>query len=157
MSKVVLFLAIMGLTSTVWAADPIIGTWKLNLEESRFPPTEVMPKERTEFYLELGVDEMEFTATGIEANGSPISFKATWPVQGGTVDILEGGDGKTSYIETLIEPGDWYVTVLQEGKQTGLIHKTFSKDGKRMRQTYSGTDARGNPFERLSTYDRLSY
>jgi hypothetical protein len=154
MRKVMLFLAIIGLTSTVWAADPIIGTWKLNLEESKFPPTEVMPKERTEVYRELAVDQMEFTATGTEANGSPISFKATWPSQGGTVDILQGGDEKTSYIETLIEPGNWYVTVLQNGKQTGVINKTFSKDGKRMRQTYRGTDAQGNPFERLSVYDR---
>jgi hypothetical protein len=154
MRKVLLSLAIIGLTSTVWAADPIIGTWKLNLAESKFPPTEVMPKERTEVYRELGVDQMEFTATGVEANGSPISFKATWPQQGGTVDILQGSDEKTSYIETLIEPGNWYVTVLQNGKQTGVIHKTFSEDGKRMRQTYRGTDAQGNPFERLSVYDR---
>jgi hypothetical protein len=154
MRKVMLFLAVIGLTSTVWAADPIIGTWKLNLGESKFPPTELMPKERTEVYRDLGVNQMEFTATGTEANGSPISFKATWPVQGGTVDILQGGDEKTSYIETLIEPGNWYVTVLQNGKQTGVIHKTFSEDGKRMRQTYRGTDAQGNPFERLSVYDR---
>jgi hypothetical protein len=154
MRKVILFLAVIGLTSPVWAADPIIGTWKLNLAESKFPATEVMPKERTEVYRELDVDLIEFEATGTEANGSPISFKATWPQQGGTVDILQGGNAETSYIETLIEPGDWYVTVLQNGKQVGLIHKTFSKDGKRMRQTYTSTDAQGNPFERLSLYDR---
>jgi hypothetical protein len=154
MRKVILFLAVIGLTSPVWAADPIIGTWKLNLAESKFPATEVMPKERTEVYRELDVDLIEFTATGIEANGSPISFKATWPQQGGTVNILQGGNEETSYVETLIEPGNWYVTVLQNGKQIGVIHKTFSKDGKRMRQTYRSTDAQGNPFERLSLYDR---
>jgi hypothetical protein len=155
MRKVILFLTIIGLTSPVWAADPIIGTWELNLEESKFPATEVMPKERTEVYRELDVDQMEFIATGIDGNGSPISFKATWPQQGGTVDILQGGDEETSYVETLIEPGNWYVTVLQNGKQTGIIHKTFSKDGKRMQQTYRSTDEQGNPFERLSLYDRL--
>jgi len=155
MRKVIfLLIIILFLASNLWAADLIIGTWKLNLAESKFPATEVMPKERTEVYRELDVDQMEFTATGIEANGSPISFKATWPQQGGTVDILQGGDEKTSYIETLIEPGDWYVTVMQNGKQIGVIHKTFSKDGKRMRQTYRGTDAQDNPFERLSLYDR---
>jgi hypothetical protein len=154
MRKVILFLAIIVLTSPVWAADPIIGTWKLNLAESKFPATEVMPKERTEFYREIDADLIEFEATGIEANGSPISFKATWPQQGGTVDILQGGNEETSYIETLIEPGDWYVTVLQNGKQVGVIHKTFSKDGKKMRQTYTSTDAQGHPFERLSLYDR---
>jgi hypothetical protein len=154
MRKVMLFLALIALASPVWAADPIIGTWKLNLSESKFPATEVMPKERMEVYRELDVDEMEFTATGVEADGSPISFKATWPQQGGAVDILQGGDGETSYVETLIEPGNWYVTVLQNGKQIGIIHKTFSKDGKRMRQTYTSTDAQGNPFERLSLYDR---
>jgi len=155
MRKVIfLLIIILSLSSPLWAADPIIGTWKLNLAESKFPATEVMPKERTEVYRELDVDQMEFTATGIEANGSPISFKATWPQQGGTVDILQGGDEETSYVETLVEAGNWYVTVLQNGKQIGVIHKTFSKDGKRMRQTYTSTDAQGNPFERLSLYDR---
>jgi hypothetical protein len=156
MRKVIFFLIIilLSLPSTLWAADPIIGTWKLNLAESKFPATEVMPKERTEIYRELEVDLIEFIATGIEANGSPISFKATWPQQGGTVDIMQGGNEETSYIETLVEPGNWYVTVLQNGKQIGVIHKTFSKDGKKMRQTYTSTDAQGNPFERLSLYDR---
>lgn len=155
MRKVIFFLIIiLAVPGTLWAADPIIGTWKLNLAESKFPATEALPKERTEVYRELDVDQMEFIATGTDANGSPILFKGTWPQQGGNVKILEGGNEGISYVETLIEPGNWYVTVIQNGRQTGVIHKTISKDGKRMRQTYRSTDARGNPFERLSLYDR---
>ncbi len=154
MRKTMLLLAVFGLVVSLWAADPIIGTWKLNFKESKFPATEVMPKELTEVYRELNVDQIEFTEKGIEANGSPFSFKATWPRQGGTVHILQGGNEKTSYVETLVEPGNWYVTVLQNGKQIGVIHKTFSKDGKMMRQSYRSTDAQGKPLERLSLYDR---
>jgi hypothetical protein len=56
--------------------------------------------------------------------------------------------------ETLIAPGDWYVTFLQNGKQRGVIHKVISKDGKTMTQPRKGVDAQGKPFEHIEVYDR---
>ena len=35
MRKVILFLVILSFPTILWAADPIIGTWKLNVEKSK--------------------------------------------------------------------------------------------------------------------------
>jgi hypothetical protein len=36
MRKAMLLLAVFGLAGSLWAADPIIGTWKLNIAKSKF-------------------------------------------------------------------------------------------------------------------------
>jgi hypothetical protein len=41
-------------------ADPIIGSWKLNIAKSTFPPTlQAGPKEHTEVYREIEGDQIE--------------------------------------------------------------------------------------------------
>ncbi len=68
--------------------------------------------------------------------------------------VLQGGNPAVSYVQTLIEPGNWYRTALRDEKQVSFIHKTFSKDGKTMRQTHKGSDAQGRPYEDLRVYDK---
>ena len=67
MRKAMLLLAILGLTGSLWAADPIIGTWKLNISKSKFSPivlamkNQPSPKEETEVYREVDTDWIEFS------------------------------------------------------------------------------------------------
>jgi hypothetical protein len=142
------------------AADPIIGTWKLNVAKSKFSPAmqaitkRPPPKEYTEVYREIEGDQIEFTTHEILADGSSRSGHLIWPRQGGTVKVLQGGVEGLTYVETLIGPGDWYVTALQDGKQFGIRHKTLSKDGKTKRETITGTDSAGKPFEQIEVFDR---
>jgi hypothetical protein len=44
MRKVMLLLVVLGLARASWAADPHVGTWKLNLARSQFNPTSSAPK-----------------------------------------------------------------------------------------------------------------
>jgi hypothetical protein len=142
------------------AADPIIGTWKLNVAKSKFSPVlqaitkRPPPKEYTEVYWEIEGDQIEFTNNEILPDGSSRSGHLIWPRQGGSVKVLQGGVEGLTYVETLVGPGDWYVTALQNGKQFGVRHKTLSKDGKTKRETISGTDAEGRPFEQIEVFDR---
>ena len=59
MRRTMLLLGIFGLAGSLWAADPIIGTWKLNIEKSKFSSAKhpmldlTDPKEQTEVYREL--------------------------------------------------------------------------------------------------------
>ncbi len=153
MCKAMLFLPILGLASSLWAADPIIGTWKLNLEKSTGQSSPAAPiKEQTEVYREIDSDLIELTLTRIGADSSPTSSKLTWPIQGGALKgLLRPGQ---SLVETFIAAGEWYVTYMQDGKQYLTIHKVISKDGKTMRQTSKGVDAQGKPYERLRLFDR---
>jgi hypothetical protein len=133
--------------------DPIVGSWKLNLSRSKFPPN-AAPKEHTEIYR-VSADRVEFTLTRIGTNGMS-TFKATWPAEGGIAVVVEDATPIPDWtaIETLMAPGEWYVTQMQNGKQIFTIHKVVSKDGKTMRQTLKGLDPQGRPVESLQMFDR---
>jgi len=157
-----LIVSIILLTTAVAAngADPIVGTWKLNIAKSNFSPVlqavtkRAAPKEHTEIYREIDGDLIEFTTTEIRADGSSDSGRLTWPRQGGMVKVLEGQSGLL-LIESFIGPGNWYVTgLLKDGRQFGVRHKTVSKDGKTLRQTITGMDQGGKAFEQLEVYER---
>ncbi len=36
MRKALLFFAVLGLAGSLWGADPLIGTWKLNVSKSNY-------------------------------------------------------------------------------------------------------------------------
>jgi hypothetical protein len=156
MKKAMFLLAVFGLVALVWAQDPSVGTWKLNITKSKFAPsTEAAVKEEMAIIREAG-DQWEITFAGKRVDGSSISIKATRPKQGGVVKYLTGGSegNNEQSFDTVVEPGDWYHTSLRNGKQVEVIHGIVSKDGKTMRQITRGTDEKGKPYEDIGVYDR---
>lgn len=156
MRKLMMLVVVFGLTGFLWAEDLSVGTWKLNIAKSKFAPsTEAAVKEEMAIIREVG-DQWEIAFTGKRVDGSSISLKATRPRQGGVVKFLTGGsegDNEQSF-DTVVEPGDWYHTSLQNGKQVAVIHGIVSKDGKTMRQITKGIDEKGKPYEDIEVYDR---
>jgi hypothetical protein len=66
MRKAIVLMSILGLTGSLWAADPIIGTWKLNVIKSK---AQAYVKERTEMYREIEGDQIEFADSEIRPDG----------------------------------------------------------------------------------------
>jgi hypothetical protein len=158
MRKAMLLLAVVGLTGSLWAADPLIGTWKLNVAKSKFSPVllalskEAAPKESTMVIRDLDVDQIEISETGTRTDGSAISMKGTQPKQGGTV---QSGLGEgISFIHTVINENDRIGTILQNGKQIQVIRWVVSKDGKTLTSTRRSLDAQGKPAEHLAVYEK---
>lgn len=149
---------LLALAAPAWAADPIIGTWKLNVAESTFSTAmqDVPPRELTEALREIEGDRIELAQDGIQEDGAPVTFRIAYPAQGGVVTIIdaEGTEGLT-FLETLVSPGNWYVTTLRDGKQVIVRHKVVSADGKTKRETVHGTDEHGQPFEQIEVYERI--
>ena len=156
MRKAMFLLAFFGLAGSLWAADPIIGTWNLNLAKSSPSTDDQDPKERTEVYREVDDDLIELVLGNTLMDGSSTSSKWTWPKQGGFVNrhLPEPLPEGRAYVVTLVEPGHWYVTIVRNGKQVGLYHKTISTDGKTMGQTFKGLDDQGKPFEVVMVFDK---
>ena len=146
MRKALLLLAVLGFTISLWAADPIIRTWALNsaktaeyeksLDLTPADPSTFRWSSRTEAYKELEPGLIELTLTIIDTDGSTEVSKVTWPAQGGIAE--QESSEEILLVETLVAPGEWYVTRIQAGKQSQLIHKVVSEDGKIMRQTIEG-------------------
>ncbi len=145
------FLAVFGLVGSLWAADPSVGTWKLNIAKSKFPPTVQAPKEQMVVKRELDADQFELTITGVNADGTPFSVKITHAQQGGVVSGLPEG---SMAVLTVVAPGESLTTFLQNGKQVQLHHNIVSKDEKTMQQATKGIDAQGQPYEEVLIYDR---
>jgi len=153
MRKTILFLACLGISGSLWAADPIAGTWKINLEKSKFPERFPAPKENTEIYREVGPDQIEMTYSSSNRDGTSNLAICTYPAQGGAmVCRQEGAVGEMegiSLFQMFVGPGEWYAIYIQNGKQVGTRHKVVSKDGKTMRQTMKAPEYMGKPLEAI--------
>jgi hypothetical protein len=153
MKKVMVVLAVLSLTSSLWAADPLIGTWILNIDRSKFPPNfPSIPKEQTETYRELSNDQIELTYQNVDQDGSSSLLIETYSMQGGIAKVQKG-DSPYSFVQTRIAQDEWIVTYLRDGKQVGTRHKKISKDGNTLRQTISFNDE-GMKFELLLVFDK---
>ena len=137
------------------SANTIIGSWKLNIEKSTFAPNAPPPpKEETDVYREIEGDLIELTHKSIEMDGSTNLMVFTWPAQGGAVNIIKADIPENlSWVQTRID-GEWYATLLVDGKQFYTRHKTISKDGKILRQSFRSADDEGKPYENILIFDR---
>jgi hypothetical protein len=158
MCKTVMLLAILGLAPSLWAADPIIGTWKLNTAKSKFSPAilgnRAPLKEAIMTIRELG-EQIEIIYIGTRTDGSPVFQQSTFPREGGVLNYKRGGPGDgVAVVFTRVDVYSGFFTRLQNGRQIYVNVTFISRDGKTQQDNYRGTDAQGNPFEQIVVYDR---
>jgi len=154
MRKIIFILFIFSFPGILWAADPIIGTWKTNFEKSSFPADQQGIKEDTNTYREIDGNLIELSIKTINPDGSLYTALWTWPKQGGFAKVLSRTlDEGVIYVQTLIEPGHWCVNIMKDGKQIARYHKVVSKDGKTMRQTLIGSKD-GKPISIMKVLER---
>jgi hypothetical protein len=136
-------------------AYALVGTWKLNLAQSRFARNQpTAPKEETMVFRVIG-DQFELTRTGTQKDGAAIAGKDMFPVNGGALTVLQPAPAEgESYVETMIEPGNRFLTTLKNGRQIQVQHLVISRDGKTMSITDKGADAKGKPYESVSVYGK---
>jgi hypothetical protein len=154
MCKLFLILLILSFPGNLWAADPLIGTWKTNLEKSSFPPDQQGIKEDINTYREIEGGLIELSIKTVMPDGSLYSALWTWPKQGGFAKCLSRTlDEGIIYVQTHIEEGHWCVCIMKNGKQISRYHKIVSKDGKTMRQTLIGSKD-GKPINIMKVLER---
>ena len=161
MNKIFILLLVIPLTGSLWAADPFVGTWELNVAKSEFSSAllEALgvagPEQETIVIRELNDDELEIIVIGTHMDGSPNSQKQTVPKQGGIVKFQQGGPPKGSYyIETKINESEKYRTLLSNGKQGILLHSIITQDGKAMKLAITGMDNQSKPFGGLYFFEK---
>jgi hypothetical protein len=144
MRKVILFLVIFSFPTILWAADPIIGTWKLNVEKSKGTEGMDSPaKEITYVYRETDSGLIEIKTRRVFMDGTSDFDVLTFPAQGGVAlskDMPEG----ISFFEIYLGPGEWCGIYIQEGKQIVTRHKVVSDDGKILTETLHFIDEDGD-------------
>jgi hypothetical protein len=135
----------------IWAADPFVGTLKLNLTKSHYT-TGTPPKEQTITTSESG-DNQDTTVTFTPADGSPISYHFMTPMKGGTGSVVQGA-GFDAVTAKQINANTRELHFTQGAKDVRTARITVSKDGKTMRTTLKGTDPLGKPVDATLVYDK---
>jgi hypothetical protein len=162
MRKTIILIAAFALAGSLWAADPIIGKWKLNVSKSTYSQVYLSLQKRQapkegggegfEVYREIAGNQLELTRSIVRQDGSGGSGIYTCPLQGGVVMVPK--DYPDAIVETFVAPGEWYATFLRDGIQRFVIHKVVSKDGKTLTQTTTGVAPDGKFFEQIEVYDK---
>jgi hypothetical protein len=155
MRKTMFLLAMIGMTSLLWAADPSVGTWKLNVGKCKFSANEPAGKEETMVVKQEG-NQLIVTQKGVRVDGSAISNKYSHSVKGGIVkgeDLATPNKGIT-YVITVIAPGDRYFAIVSNNEQMQLHHVLVSKDGKTTTLTSSGMDEKGKSVDATLVFEK---
>jgi hypothetical protein len=145
-----LTLAVSLAAGACFAANPQMGTWKLNEAKSKAAPG--MGKTSMVTYTQKG-DMIEVTVDGVDKDG-----KATHGVWMGKWDgkayKAKGNLAWDSAAYRVVNDYTNNITTMKNGKVmwTGTI--TVSKDGKSRTVTVQGTDASGKKFTSKSVYDK---
>src|SRR4249919_2600121 len=74
-------LVLLGFAATLYAADPFVGTWKMNPAKTKYK-VGTAPKDQTVTISEAGSD-ISVKVTGTAADGSKIAVNYRMPTAGG--------------------------------------------------------------------------
>lgn len=133
------------------AADPVIGTWQLNVAKSRFTPGPA-PKSDTRIYAatEQGIS---MTWTSVGADGKETVVKSTFKADGKDYP-LTGSPNFDSLSLKQVDDHTVQSTQKKGGKVIGTTTRTVSKDGKVLTLSSKGTNPAGVPYDTVMVYDR---
>ncbi len=137
------------------AVDPWIGTWKLNLEKSKFSPGP--PPKSTTLKIEPVAGGHKHTFDGVNAQGQTTHSERVFRADG--VDVPTEASvpaSKNVVTNAFRKRGDhsYEVVVKVDGKVTTTNQAVVSSDGKTLTNTVTGTNAQGQPVNSINVFEK---
>jgi len=145
-----LLFVLFAFTAALIAADPFVGTWKLNSAKTKYQ-TGMPPKEQTVTFSEEG-STLHVMVKGTSVDGKTISSHFTVPAEGGAGKIIEspyeavtGKNISANERETAFSKG---------GKVVYTATAKRSAGGKALTVTVKGLNALGQNVDGAAVYDK---
>lgn len=151
MSCTKLALGLVLAVGTMLAADPAIGTWKLNLEKSKFSPGQAL-QSAVVVYEEAG-SAVKRSGESVNADGSKMAFTYTAELDGKDYPLTGHPMADTISLKR-IDERNGEGTLKKAGKPVIHVKRSISADGKTMTLTIKGTDMQGQKMSSVHVYDR---
>ena len=144
-------LAVLLTATATFAANPLMGTWKLNEGKSKFAPGAT--KNTTVTYAPANGDMVKCTVDGVDNDGKPIQWTWVGKFDGKPYQI-KGSPSFDTLTYKPVNDRTNKTTATKAGKvvMTGTI--TVAKDGKSRVVTLTGTGANGQKFTDMTYYDK---
>ena len=154
MTKTKIALAALALTFTAtapcFAANPHIGSWKLNEAKSKLAPG--MGKNTTVTYSEQK-DKIKVAVEGVDKDGKPTHSVWVGKFDGKAYPI-KGNLSYNAVAYKMVNDRTNDITAMKDGKVSWSGTITVSADGKSRTVTINGTDASGKKFKSKAFYDK---
>ena len=133
-----------------FAANPHLGTWKLN--EAKSTTTPETGKNNTVVYTEMK-DKIKVTVDGVDKDGKPTH--SVWVGKfDGKAYPLKGNLTYNSVAYKVVNDRTNDITTMKDGKMAWSGKITVAADGKSRTVTINGTDEKGKKFSSKSVYDK---
>jgi hypothetical protein len=141
-------------SSTLQAqSNPLVGTWKLNVTESKYDPGPA-PKSLTRTVV-ADVDGVKYTFDGVAADGTPIAYSFVVQFDGKDNPISGSIPSGADTISATRTDSNHYVATLKKGdKVIGTSKVTVSKDGKLTTVDSTGITATDAKVHDVQVYDK---
>jgi hypothetical protein len=131
-----------------FAADPIVGTWKLNVAKSKFAGPAMTAATRV--YTESkGLYTLEQKMTG--ADGKEKSSKTTY--RDGKEEKQASGPADAT-VAKKIDANTWDFELKKDGKTIGKVHRVVSADGKTLTVENHGAKLSGAEGDETLVFDK---
>jgi hypothetical protein len=133
-----------------FAADPQMGTWKLNEAKSKITAGTL---KFTTVTFKSTFGKVKVTGDGIDADGKPVHSEWTGNFDGKDYSVTGDPISDTrSY--TKVDDRTLHLTVKKGGKVIDTGRMVVSADGKSRTVTVSGTTPKGKKFKNIVVYDK---
>lgn len=140
-----LALAVFGFATVLLAADPFVGTWKLDPARSKCK-TGTLNKDMTVVIAESGGD-LDSDATGTTADGNSYSNHFVAPLKGGAGKIVTSPSPYDAVSARKSGASRRVTTFSKGGKVVYTVTTTVSADGKTLTAAAKGTNAVGKAVD----------
>jgi hypothetical protein len=146
-----LVFGLASLASAANAPDPVIGTWKLNLEKSKYPEG-AAPKSESRAYAVTAAG-ITVAVTGVAADGLAISQSATLTYDG--KDVAWTGSTMFDTVSLKKVNGTTVKAELKkDGKVVGHSTRTISDKGMVLTLSSAIKTAKGGTTHEIAVYDK---
>ena len=133
-----------------FAANPHMGTWKLNEAKSKLVPG--MGKNTMVTYTEQG-DKIKVTVEGVDKDGKPTHSVWVGKFDGKAYPV-KGNLPANAVAYKVVNDRTNDITAMKDGKTMWSGRITVAADGKSRTVTINGTDADGKKFKGKAVFDK---
>ena len=133
-------------------ADPIVGTWKLDVAKSTYKPGPA-PKSTT-IVVEQAGKGVKVAIDAVNADGSPLKWGFT-SLRDGKTEAPTTGNPLFDTVTATRESANEGTNLYKKGGKLVMTTKVaIAADGKTMTVTSTGTDAKGQAVNNVAHYAR---
>ena len=141
MIKAIYLTVLFSIATTLFGADPFLGTWKFNPAKSSGPE---LPKERL-LVIQEHEDIIHTSISETAADGAALSYSFDLPKAGGEGRI-SGNPAFDGISIKIPDENTREITYTKAGKVVRTSRTVLAKDGKSMTTTVTGLNDAGKPI-----------